>query len=504
MKSSLYAIINIGASAFRMIISENKKGVLKEIDYLIKPLRLGVDTFSQGFISLEHVKQAAEILQGFKRKLDEYHITEYKAVCTSGIREAGNKDFFIDYIKIHSGITLEILEPSEEVYIKYLAAKYSVPDFQKMEKYGVVFANIASGNITLAVTKGNNILYSGTLPYGSLRLRQMFLHLTPNKRHRAFDQYAANMVANVVETINSKTKIKNLVGSGSSINMMIRIFKPEKDFIMRESLEKLYAKIRTYTKQEIIDELSLRDDEAEVIIPTLCTYIHLLKFTGADRFHFSKVDFPTTLTMFYTDKLKDNDYYKRIRATILSTGDKYNINTAHAKKVSKFAKKLFIELQDIHSLDKNVFKILETAALLYQVGFYIDYKNASYHSYHIINSMSIPGWTSKDIFMTASVVYYMDIRTKDKEPEMQNYLSVNDRLIVNKLAGLLRVAATLDMSKSNIIDDFDIVQNHNKISIIAKVSKEPFVEIFAFEKQKKDFEETFGIEINLETKINYD
>lgn len=504
MKSSLCAIINIGASAFRMIISENKKGTLKEIDYLIKPLRLGVDTFSQGFISLEHVKQAAEILQGFKRKLDEYGITEYRAVCTSGIREASNKDFFIDYIKIHSGITLNILEPSEEVYIKYLAAKYSVPDFQKMEKYGVVFANIASGNITLAVTKGYNILYSGTLPYGSLRLRQMFLHLSPNKRHRAFDQYAENMVSNVVETINSKTKIKNLVGSGSSINMMIRIFKPEKDFILKDSVEKLYSKIRTYTKQEIIDELNLRDDEAEVIIPTLCTYIHLLKFTGADRFHFSKVDFPTTLTMFYSDRLKDNDYYKRIRATILSTGEKFNINVTHAKRVAKFAKKLFTELKDIHSLDKNIYKILETASLLYQVGFYIDYKNASYHSYHIIKSMSIPGWTNKDIYMTACVVYNMDKHQQDKDIMIQDYLSVEDRLVINKLAGILKVAVTLDMAKSSLIDDFEIMQDHNKINIIAKVNKEPFVEIFAFEKQKKDFEETFGIEINLETKINYD
>ena len=224
MKTYLYGIINIGASAFRMAVSEVGKGYIKEIDYLLKPLRLGVDTFSQGYISLEHVKYAAEILRGFKNKLDEYGIKYYKAVCTSGVREAGNKDFFIDYIKIHAGIDITILEPSEEVYIKYLAAKLSVAGFDNMEKAGVVFANIASGNITLSVTKGNNILYSGALPYGSLRLRQMFRHISPLKRHRAFDQYAENMVATVAGTISKKTKVKNLVGSGSSINMMLRIF----------------------------------------------------------------------------------------------------------------------------------------------------------------------------------------------------------------------------------------------------------------------------------------
>ena len=253
MKTYLYGIINIGASAFRMAVSEVGKGYIKEIDYLLKPLRLGVDTFSQGYISLEHVKYATEILCGFKRKLDEYGIKHYKAVCTSGVREAGNKDFFIDYVKIHAGIDITILEPSEEVYIKYLAAKLSVAGFDNMEKEGVVFANIASGNITLSVTKGDNILYSGALPYGSLRLRQMFRHISPLKRHRAFDQYAENMVATVAGTINKKMKVKNLVGSGSSINMMLRIFKPKNKFILREDLEKLYNKIRVYTKQELVE-----------------------------------------------------------------------------------------------------------------------------------------------------------------------------------------------------------------------------------------------------------
>ena len=503
MKTYLYGIINIGASAFRMAVSEVSSKGIKEIDYLIKPLRLGVDTFSQGYISLERVKQATEILKGFHNKLVEYGIKEYKAVCTSGVREALNKDFFIDYVKIHTGIDIIILEPSEEVYIKYLAAKFSVANFEKMEKQGVVFANIASGNVTLSVSKGDNVLYSGALPYGSLRLRQMFRHIAPSKRHRAFDQYAENMVSTVAGTINN-TKIKNLVGSGSSINMMLRIFKPNDDFILRDDLEKLYNRIRAYTKQDIVEELSLRDDEAEVLVPTLCTYIHLLKYTGADRFHFSPVDFPSTLTHFYTGMLKDKDYQKRIKQTILTFGERFNINTAHAKRVSKFAKKLFNEFMDLHSLDKSKFDILETAALLYQVGEYIDPRNVTYNSYYIIKSINIPGWSSKDIQLTACVINSMGInKTNDEKIEVAN-LSSTERLIVNKLACILRMAYALDAGKSSIIDDIEIIDNDNMILINAQVKKEPFIELFTFDKIKHTFEETFGIPIDIRTSMIYD
>lgn len=503
MKTYLYGIINIGASAFRMSVSEVSSKGIKEIEYLIKPLRLGVDTFSQGYISLEHVKQATEILCGFRNKLVEYGIKEYKAVCTSGVREALNKDFFIDYVKIHAGIDIIILEPSEEVYIKYLAAKLSVANFDKMEKQGVVFANIASGNITLSVTKGDNILYSGALPYGSLRLRQMFRHIAPSKRHRAFDQYAENMVSTVAGTINN-VKVKNLVGSGSSINMMLRIFKPSDDFILRDDLEKLYSKIRAYTKQDIVEELSLRDDEAEVLVPTLCTYIHLLKYTGADRFHFSPVDFPSTLTHFYAGFLKDKNYQKRIKQTILSFGERFNINVAHAKRVSKFSKKLFNEFCDLHSLDKSKFDILETASLLYQVGGYIDPRNVTYNSYYIIKSINIPGWSSKDIQMTACVINSMDINKTNDEKKQSQTLSSEERLVVNKLACILRMAYALDGSKSGLIDDIDIIQNDNIILINAQVKKEPFVELFTFDKIKHTFEETFGIPIDIRTNMVYD
>ena len=504
MKTYLYGIINIGASAFRMAVSEVGKGYIKEIDYLLKPLRLGVDTFSQGYISLEHVKYATEILRGFKNKLDEYGIKHYKAVCTSGVREAGNKDFFIDYVKIHAGIDITILEPSEEVYIKYLAAKLSVAGFDNMEKEGVVFANIASGNITLSVTKGDNILYSGALPYGSLRLRQMFRHISPLKRHRAFDQYAENMVATVAGTISKKTNVKNLVGSGSSINMMLRIFKPKDKFIMREDLEKLYNKIRIYTKQELVDEMQLRDDEAEVLVPTLCTYIHLLKYTGADRFHFSPVDFPTTLTQFYTGTLKDSHFHKRIKNTTLALGERFNINTMHARRTAKFAKKLFTEFEDLHSLDKSKYEILEMAALLFQVGEYIDAKHFAYTSSYIIKSTSIPGISSRDIFLTACVVYNMEGILTHSESIEGNYLSSEERLIINKLSCILRLAVAFDASKAGLIEDIDIIQNDNMIIVNAKAIKEPFVELFTFDKVKNNFEETFGIPIDIRTTMIYD
>ena len=504
MKTGLFGIINIGASAFRMAIVEIKDGTAKEIEYLVKPLRLGIDTFTQGYISLEHVKQAADILKGFKNKLKEYKIKEYRALCTSGVREANNKDFFIDYINIHTGINLEILEPAEEIYIKYVSAKADVPNFDAMEKRGVVFANIASGNVTLCISKGDKILYSGTLPYGSLRLLQMVSHTPHIKHYKAFDQYSDNMINTVMSTIRPAEKINYLIGGGSSINLMLRIFKPKEGYILKSDLEVLYKRVRSYGKDEIMQELNLRDDEASVLIPTLSTYLHLLNFTGAYKFLFSRVEFPLTLAKFYSGNLKDPNFSNRLRNTFLYLAEKYSANIPHAERVAKFACKLFNQLQDIHSLDKNDFKILEAAALMHGVGGVIDSADLALNSYFIIKSMSIPGWQYKILLLVACTVYQMNRSFSRQDVAQLHNMSMKDRLIINKLSCLLGIGDCLDIGKCGLIKDFNILVKENVVMIEAFALKYPFVEIIAFEKFKGMFEETFGIPIEIKITVSYE
>lgn len=504
MKSDLLGIINIGASAFRMVIAEYTKNGTNILEYLIKPLRLGIDTFSQGYISLEHVKQAAEILSNFRQKLDEYKITNYRALCTSGVREARNKDFFVDYIRIHTNIELEVLEPAEEVYIKYLAAKSAVKNFDTMEKKGVVFANIASGNVTLCVTKGDTVLYSGTLPYGSLRLRQMFLHVPFLKRYKAFDQHVDNMIKTVTATIDKKEKISHLVGGGSSVNLMLRLFNPVDDCISKEDILSLYNRVKTYSRPELIEELNIRDDEAAVLIPTLCTYIHLLGFTKSDKFLFTRSNFPVTLADFYSGKLKDNVFNKRIKNTLMCIAEKYRSNLNHVKKVEKFAKILFNELSDIHSLTKSDYNILEAAALLHEVGYFIDPKESAQNSHYIIKTLAIPGWKQKTLQLVACTVYQMAKTKEHAELSLITSMDVKEKLLINKLACILKTANALDAGKNNLIQDFSVNIRENMIIIDVKTTKEPFVELAAFEKQKQMFAETFGIPVDIRARVDYE
>ncbi len=496
-------IINVGASAFRMYVAEFVGNENRALDSLIKPLRLGTDTFTQGYISLDNVKKSTDILRSFKLKLDEYGVTRYRAMCTSGVREASNKDFFLDYTLLHSGIKLEVLDSSEEIYIKYVGAKNSVKGFEQMEQEGLIFANVASGNIALNATIKNRFLFSGTLPYGSLRLRQMFSPIPHIKRHKAIEEYVRIMINEVASTIEPGVKLRHVVGAGSSINMLSRLIPTKNNIITLGQLTDVYAMVRTMTANEMAEELGLRRDESNVVVSTIITYIELMELVGAKQFTFSSLTFPNIMALYYGGRISDSHQSGRIKNTLISIAKKYRVDIRHAKWVNYFARKMFDAFTDMHSLDRSMRIILETAALLYDVGRYISNDNSTQSSYYIIKSLKMPGLPDKMLILSAGIVFEAGKLPGYREPAEYSKLTGEDMLIIHKMSAILRIAKAMDAGRSRNINNIEINVS-DRVVITANTEREPYLEIFDFDRQKKHFTETFGIPIELRARINYE
>jgi exopolyphosphatase/guanosine-5'-triphosphate,3'-diphosphate pyrophosphatase len=505
MKNGIFAAINIGASAFRMHISEYSDGEERVLEYLIKPFRLGKDTFTKGYISLENVYNAVEILRKFKQKLDEYGIKKnYKAVCTSGVREAGNRDFFIDHIKQQTGIELEVVAPSDEIYIKYVGVKNDIESFNAYEKEGVLIANISSGNVAIAMIKDNQNIYSGALPYGSLRLRRMFGDVQRITRYRAYEDYVMKMCYSMSTTLEEGKGLKHFVSAGSSLNILITIFRPKKNYFSRKQLVDLYEKIKQLPRDSIMSKLNIRKDEASVIVPTLVTYIKLMDFVGTDVVKFSRQTFPHVLSLFYSKSIRDRGFLRRVQNTIYGLGRRFNMDVDHANTTLRFSMKLFDELKSIHSLGRREKQMLEAAAILSDVGYYIDAKKHNQHSYYLVQSIEIPGLKREFVKMVSYLVLMHNGDVDNVLEGKYHYFPTEKKLMIRKLVSMLRVADAMDSSHMGLIQDFSVDILQGKIIIRAKCKKQPFLEKMAFDNKSKVFMDTFGIPIELDTQILYE
>jgi exopolyphosphatase/guanosine-5'-triphosphate,3'-diphosphate pyrophosphatase len=574
-----------------MHISEYSGKKERTIEYLVKSLPLGKDTFSHGYISLDNIYKSVKILEGFAKKLDEYDLWKsYKALCTSGVREALNKYFFIDYIKNNTGIELEILEPSDEIYLKYLGVKQAIPKISAYEEDGILFTNISSGNIFINILKKDKLMLSEAFPYGNLRLTQIFKDIPYQKQHKAYEQDINKMVLTLKNISVKKISIRHMISSGSSIAVLTDMLKPNKDAIDRKDLESAYSQIKELNFYEITEKFKLREQQVEILIPTLITYLKIMDFAKVKKFLFTRNSFPYSMSLFYSRTIKDADLQNRFKNTLYHIGEKYSYDKNHSKTVTKFALKLFDNLKTIHSLKQKERKLLEAAAVLHDIGYMIEAKNHEQHSFNIIKTIDFPGISKEFIDMTALIVlmhrekqeiyqnaehdddnnyltdkltgaknknqndyykkpvldnqnqsvnnanifgnrninknnnnyhqnyknnfgynfgdYYWDSRAigivnADNTNNLLSNFSIEKKLIIYKLASILRIADSMDASHSQFIDDFSVIIDSNCIIIKSLAKKYPYLEYLSFYQKSNLFKLTFGVNIEFETDIDF-
>ena len=97
---ALVAVLDMGASAIRLVIAEI--GVNRSITIIEEASRgvlLGRDAFSSGAIKPQTADAALAALENFRTLIDSYGVAEVRAVATSAVREARNRDMFLDRIR---------------------------------------------------------------------------------------------------------------------------------------------------------------------------------------------------------------------------------------------------------------------------------------------------------------------------------------------------------------------------------------------------------------------
>ncbi|HET9252899.1 MAG TPA: exopolyphosphatase, partial [Candidatus Eisenbacteria bacterium] len=116
------SVIDVGASGIRMLIAELRPdGSVRTLEQLERPLALGRETFRTGTLSASSIQKAVNILRQYRALMDTYHVTHTRAVATSAVRAALNRDAFVDRIFLATAIDLEVIEGSQETLLTFAA-----------------------------------------------------------------------------------------------------------------------------------------------------------------------------------------------------------------------------------------------------------------------------------------------------------------------------------------------------------------------------------------------
>jgi exopolyphosphatase/guanosine-5'-triphosphate,3'-diphosphate pyrophosphatase len=147
------------------------------------------------------------------------------------------------------------------------------------------------------------------------------------------------------------------------------------------------------------------------------------------------------------------DFRRQVLASATALGEKYRYDATHARNVALLATRLFDQMRPEHGLTDRHRLLLEVAALLHDVGIYVNLKGHHKHTEYILSESDVFGLSRDDMAIIANVARYHRRATPQKSHLPYMALDRDTRVVVNKLAAILRLANALDADHLQKIRD---------------------------------------------------
>jgi len=506
------AVIDIGANSVRMVVAQ--VGADRRIEVLERTqraVRLGHDTFVTGRLSQRAMSAAIAILRDYKKLFTTYGVESVRAVATSAVREAANGDAFVDRVAMAVDLDLEVLDPAEESRLTVSAVRQAVRDALDVNRGRALLVDVGGGSTLLTMLEGGVIAASGSYALGSIRLRE-HLAAAGEPPDRSAD-LLRHQIANVAEAIKRSMpldKVASFVAMGDDAQFAARHAGepvPSAEGVHtvgRKAFDRLVADCTRHPAERLSRKYALPFANAERLAPALLIYQALLHATPVDPMIVCHVSMRDGLLLDMSRRVageEDPELAENVVRSARSIGEKYRYDERHAEHVAGLAVRLFDALGKEHGLTPRHRLLLRVAGLLHEVGGFVSNRAHHKHSYYLIANSEIFGLRREEVQVVAEVARYH--RRASPKPTHLEYLTLprEDRIAVNKLAALLRVADALDRGHAQQVRDVRIETRPGELVLYVQGVADLALERRGIVEKGDMFEDTYGLKVRLEEDV---
>ncbi|HUR35623.1 MAG TPA: hypothetical protein VM032_17590 [Vicinamibacterales bacterium] len=500
------AVLDMGATAIRLVIAEigadRRIHVLEEAT---RGVQLGRDAFSgTGVIGPRTADAAIAALEGFRQIMEGYGVTEVRAVATSAVREARNGDLFLDRMHSRAGINFEIINEAEETRLVYLAVRESLKRHPAIKGAWTLLAEVGGGSTSLTLLRHGQPIRSGVYALGAVRFRQR-LDLSRYK-HDLQISLLKRVIANVIEEIRVELplqKVTQFVGIGGDLRLAASHIHAQEGAesareIPRQALAAFAADLEKLDDDALVSRFRLPAVEADTLTPSMLIYSTLLSETAASRVIVSDASLRSGLLIDLAApeaQVAAEDFERQVLASAEGLGHRFHFDKDHGRHVSMLATRLFDELRDEHRLLSRERLLLQVAGLLHDVGIHVSLRSHHKHSQYLLSAAQIFGLSMDETAVVANVARYHRGTVPQRSHLPYLELDQDERLTVNKLAALLRLANALDAEHLQKVRDLRCVRGDRTWVLELVASGDVTMEQIAATARADLFVEVFGREL---------
>jgi exopolyphosphatase/guanosine-5'-triphosphate,3'-diphosphate pyrophosphatase len=502
------AVIDIGATAIRMAVAEiNAAGEVRTLDHLVQPAQLGQETFETRRLSRKSIERVVAVLKQYQRVLLEYGIdnpSDIRVVATSAVREATNRLAFTDRVFIVTGLHVEPIDEAEVNRITYMGITPQLLAHPDLANGKAMVLEIGGGSTEVLIVRSGNVLASHSFRLGSLRMLQTIdlARAGADRRRALLENHINRTLTQLAELVSNEAQL-NLVTIGGDMRLAARLmggdWQPgELACFPTEQLAELTGRVLRLDDDEIVKRFGATFIEAQTLGPALLAYTMAAKEFGLSQVYVSDTNLRDGL-------LKDiavggswtAEFRNQIVRSALSMGRRFHFDEMHARSVAELARKLFDQLRSHHRLDNRHEVILYVAALLHEIGMQINVRSHHKHALYIIRHSELFGLSRSELLQVGLVARYY--RRASPQPTHAEYMSLDrdTRVMVSKLAAILRLATALDDTRTSRIREIDCQVDEKRLIIQVPGVRDISLEQIAMRQQAGLFQDVFGRQVIL-------
>ena len=502
------AVVDVGTTSIRMAIAEiGEQGYVRLLESLSQGVSLGNDTFSTGEISRRTIEDCVAVLWAYRQKLAEYKIDvahDVRVVATSAVREAANRLAFVDRAFVGTGFDVEPIEEAEVHRITYRSIQPLLKAQPDLFRSPSLIVEVGGGSTEILVLERDNVVFSHSYRLGSLRMQQSLQSLRVSKaKIRDIMETEIRSQMEVISEQLPRDRPMNMVAMGGDVRFALRELLPEavNDELSRipvSMLAEFVEKLSAMRLEGIVQEYRLTFPEAQTLVPALLISLRLAEMLGQDHIIVSQANLRDGLLLDMAEEGRwTEDFRKQIVRAAWELARKYHVDEDHARAVADLSKLLFRSLQGEHQLDDRYETVLYVAALLHEIGGFVNTSSIHKHSMYLVVHSDLFGLTPDDLLLVALITRYHRRALPKPTHQPYNTLDRDRRIIVSKLAAILRLAIALDASRSQRISRLECNRVRNRLVISVPHVDDLSVEQLALQSGRVFFESIFGLRVLL-------
>ncbi len=483
----ILAAIDVGTNAVRLELARVlPDGSIETLHQERDPVRPGEGLFKTGIINRVVADRLLSTLRRYSALCRRYE-ARVKAVATSAVREAKNREEIVRRARKEAQLNLEVISGREEARLICLGVLHGTPPLKRS-----LCIDIGGGSTEVAFAFGEHPKELWSITLGAVRLTELFglSGRVDKKQLKLLRRFAREAVE---EALPKRIVRGPSTALGSSGTIQAVVGFARKEGVGHATTEEVSLAVEELADMDLAKRRKRFDPRradivvaGAVILEAVLEHLRLDAVTAVDR------GLRDGLLRDMVRRRKGGHADESLNEAALVVGRRFAFSEVHSKQVTRLALGLFDDLAPLHQLPASARPWLEVAALLHDIGNAINYQRHHKHSQYLIQHSDLPGLSDRERMLIGCIARYHRRSGPSLTHEGMQGLTPQEARVVRKCATLLRVADSLDRSHRQPITRLSATIKGPKV-LVRLNSRTPIdLELWDVEHELPLFREVFG------------